>query len=383
MSKKPDEAKLRDYFLKKLRLGNILTNKELRAYARQRKLAVSLKYIHDLRDNILPTLLYKTPVNIKVYQTITVDRLGLLSMDFANFHPEWASFNSGFKGFLMVNSVIAQKHLAIPMKTHKIWEFERALEEICRGDTFPVVSVILSDRETSITSPSFRKKMFEKYGIRFKFITRYNKAWASENAINHTKRNLSIVLRLNQGKKWIDLLPEITNSHNRRKIEGTSFSPNEITKENFLEFINELHDSRDMTMRFSTTSIDSRSFQQKAWIKRLFKFKLGQRVFASKYSLHGRKAFGKQSMDGTYSDIPFLIKRAKLRQTKDDTLVPGIFSLAPHMFFHTNFFLYLQCINYLTWTPNALKLDTFTHLNWSPHLKSEYVNAKIAMVEKQ
>lgn len=325
MPTKTDEVKLKDYFVKKLKSGSILTNKDLKNYVKQRKLSVSFKYIRELRDNILPTLLYKTPINIKVFQTITIDRLGLLSMDFAHFHPEWAGFNSGYKGFLMVNSVIAQKQMAIPMKTRKVEEFENALEEICQGDMFPVVSVILSDRETSITSPAFREKMFEKHGVRFQFITRYNKAWSSESAINHTKRKLSIVLRLNQGKKWINLLPEIINSHNRKVIEGTTFSPNKITKDNFFEFINELHDSKDVTMHFSTTSIDSRSFKQKNWVKKLFKFQLGQRVLASKYSLQGRKAFGKSSVQGTYSDTPFLIKRAKLRETKDNTLVPGIF----------------------------------------------------------
>ena len=325
MSSLNDELKLKNYFVKKLNMGNILSNTELIQYVKKRKLGVSRKYIYDLRDNILPTLLYKNPVKIKAYQTITVERLGLLSMDFANYFPELKSFNSGYIGFLMVNSVIANKWFAVPMKSHDMEEFEKSLEEICKSDVFPAISVILSDRETTITSSKFRKKMLEKYGIKFQFLTRYNKAWSSESAIRHVKKFLSIARWSNKYNKWIHLLPEVINSHNRKKIEGTSFSPNDINSKNFLEFLNELHDSKDITMHFNTNSIDSKSIKQKEWIKRLFKFKLGQKVFASQYSLHGRKIFGKQSVKGTYSDTPFLIKRAKLRQTKKNTLVPGKF----------------------------------------------------------
>lgn len=326
MTSNPDEVKLKNYFIRKLKTGTILSNNDLRKYVKNRKLKVSLNYIREIRDNVIPTLLYKRPASIKVYQTITVDRLGLLSMDFANYRNEWKRFNSGYIGFLMVNSVIANKWHAIPMKTHDTSEFERALAEICKGGIFPVVSVILSDRETAITSRNFREKMYKKYGIKFQFIHRLNKAWSSESAIYHVKRGLSMALRsevTSGGKNWIKLLPEVINSHNRQKIEGTNFTPNDINSKNFFEFINELHDTKDRTMHFSTTSIDSRSIKNKQWIKKLFKFRLGEKVFASKYSLEGRKIFGKQSIQGTYSDIPFLIKRAKLRETKDKTLVPG------------------------------------------------------------
>ena len=227
----------------------------------------------------------------------------------------------------MVNSVAARKHHAIPMKGHKMAEFEKALEEVCRGGIFPEITVILSDRETAITSPKFREKMKETYGIRFQFITRLNKAWSSENAIFHTKRNLSKALGAQQarggGKNWVNLLPEVINSHNRKIIEGTSFSPNDINVENFYDFLNELRDAKDITLNYNTNSIDSRSIKQKEWLKKLFKFQIGDKVLASKYSLEGRKAFRKPSVEGTYSDTPFLIKRAKLRQTRENNLVAG------------------------------------------------------------
>ena len=322
-----DKKKLRNYFIKRLELGNILTQDELLKYAKKRKLNVGKRYIETLRDRVLPTLLYKQPLKIKSYQTITVDRLGLLSVDFAYYKPEWKSYNKNTVGFLMVNSVIADKRWAIPMKSRKEAEFESALEQICKGDIFPAVRTILSDRESVIASPKFQKKMLDRYGIKFRFIHRYNKAWSSELAIKHTKRELSISLISGGSRKWLKILEEVINSHNRKRIAGTSFSPNDVNSSNFLEFINQLHDVNDATMNFSTNSIDSRNIKNKNWIKKLFKFRIDEKVLASKYSLEGRKAFGKSSVEGTYSNKPFFIQRAKLRQTKANTLVPGMCKL--------------------------------------------------------
>lgn len=318
-----DRKKLRKHFIKRLDFGDILSEYELERYALKRKLNVGKQFIHTLRDNILPTLLYKQPIKVGRHRTITVDRLGLLSMDFAYYKPEWKWHNNNCVGFLMVNSVIASKQWAIPMKSRKTAEFESALEQVCKGGIFPEVRTILSDRETTITSPGFQKRMHDKYGIKFTFIQRNNKAWASELAIRHTKRNLSIALLSAGGKKWIKILSEVINTHNRKKIVGTAFSPNQITSANFLEFINQLHDMKDATINFSTNNIDSRSIVNKNWIKKIFKYSLNQKVLASKYSLEGRKAFGKSSVEGTYSQKPLYIRRAKLNQTRENTLVPG------------------------------------------------------------
>ena len=355
-----DKLALKKYFIKRINVGDVLTEYDLNQYVKKRKLTISKQYVNKLRDNILPTLLYKTPIPIKIFQTITVDRLGLLSMDFAYYHPEWKKHNKGYIGFLMVNSIIADKRWAIPMKSRKTDEFERAMEEVCRGNIFPAVSVVISDRETTITSRNFQKKMYKLYGIRFRFIVRYNKAWASENAIRHTKRALSISLLSSGSKTWVSLLNENVSNHNRKKLAGTAFSPNKINRKNFFEYINQLHDNKDTTMTFSTASIDSRSFKHKQWVKKLFKYRLGQLVFASKYSLKGRSVFGKQSVQGTYDATPFIIKRAKLRPTKQkDLMVPGTY-VKVKMFSNSNYFFF-QFINCLIQIPNKWNPDFSTH----------------------
>lgn len=321
-----DERTLVNHFLYRLDQGDVLTESELEAYAQSHKLKVNSKYIDNLRNNVLPTVLYKPQLNIKTYQTISIDRIGLISVDFAYYKKEDKWHNKNCVGFLMVNAVITGLQYAIPMKSRKTEEFERALEAICKSNHFPFVSIILSDRESVLASNKFQKKIKDKYGVKFQFIHRYNKAWASESAIRWAKRDLSIQLLKSGGKNWIKHLPGVINRHNDLKISGTDFAPNEINGSNFLEFINQLHDVNDQTMNFSTNSIDSRSIVSKKWIKKLFKFRLGQKVLATRYSLVGRKAFGKSSVDGTYSPEIYNIARAKLRQTRKKTLVPGTYT---------------------------------------------------------
>lgn len=324
VSSNSDKTKLENYFIKKINEGNILTNYELRRYAKKRNFSLSKLTISNLRNDVLATAIYQKPFQIKAFQTVTHDRLGLLSVDFAYYKKDLSSYNNGYVGFLMVNSVIPNKWHAIPMKSRKTAEFERALEEICMSNTYPAVSSVLSDREGTLFSKHFQKKMKDKYRVKFRFLHRYSKSWSSELAIRHVKTDLSIALQSTGGRKWIDLLPEVINNHNRKIIEGTSFSPNDVNDKNFFDFINELHDDTDATMNFATNSIDSRSILSKKWLKKIFKFRLNEKVLVSRYSLEGRKAFEKTSVKGTYSDTPYYISGAKLRQTRKKTLVPGM-----------------------------------------------------------
>ena len=316
-----DEKRVINYFLKNVRKANILTDFDLQQYVKKYKLNVTNKFINNLKRDVHSTALYSRFQPIKAYQTVNIPKLGYLSIDFAYYKKEWSHHNYGCVGFLMVNSVITDKRWGIPMKSRKTASFEKALEEICKGNIFPAVTNILSDRETTIFSPNFQHKMKELYNVKFGFIQRYNKAWSSENAIRHTKNDLSIALTSNGGKNWVNLLSEVIYNHNRQKVRGTSFSPLEIDDGNFFTFLNELHNVDDATMNFSSNSIDSRSIENKIWLSKIFKFRIGQKVLATRYALVGRKAFAKSSVEGTFDPTPFFIKRAKLRQTKDKNLL--------------------------------------------------------------
>ena len=320
---KRDEKRVRNYFIKQIDKANILTDRDLQQYVEKNKLYVGTTFIRNLKKDVLPSALYSQFEPIEDYETISVPRLGYLSMDFAFYKQEWAGYNRGFIGFLMIVSVSPGKRWAIPMKNRQTSSFEQALEEVCMGNIFPSITEILSDRESTITSPKFQAKMKELYDIEFGFLRRYSKAFNAENAIRHTKNDLSIALISNGGKNWVDLLPEVLYNHNRQKIPGTSYSPLTIDKNNFYDYLNECMDVKDATMTFNTNSYDSRAFDNQQWLKQIFEFEVGDKVLATKYALEGRKAFQKSSVEGTFSRTPYFIKRAQLNNSKNDVLVQG------------------------------------------------------------
>ena len=320
---KKDQRRVRNYFKKNIDKANILTDFDLKQYVQKNKLEVGSKFIKNLKKDVLPSALYSQFEPIEKHQSVSIPRLGYLSMDFAFYKKEWSGYNRGYIGFLMINSMAPDKRWGIPMKSRETSSFEKALELICMGNIFPAITVILSDRETTIFSSKFQKKMKELYNIEFGFLQRYHKAFNAENAIRHTKNDLSIALISNGGKKWVDLLPEVLYNHNRQRIPGTSYSPLEIDDSNFLDFLNECYNVDDITMTFNSNSYDSRAFGNKQWVKKIFNFQVGDRVLATKYSLEGRKAFTKSSVEGTFSRSPYLIKRAQLNNAKGDALVQG------------------------------------------------------------
>ena len=291
---KSDEEALKDYFIKRLKLGDKLTTKDLIKYVKKRKLKVKNEFVKNLKGNVLESALYLQLKPMKHFQTITVPKVGLLSIDFAYYgEKEFWGLNKGNKGFLMVTSVTPGKRWALSMRGRDTKNFEKALEELILANNFPAINTILSDREKTVFSINFQNSMYEKYNIKFSFLHLYNKAWSAENAINHTKTTLSAVYRLNKTHRWINLLQEVINTHNRQKIEHTSFTPIDIDDSNFQEFLNELYRTDDYSLTYNTNSIDSRSILNKDWLNKLFKFKVGQKVLVARYSLRGRKAFEK------------------------------------------------------------------------------------------
>ena len=323
-----DELKVTKYFLKQLKNNNVPTYHDLYKYIKKRKINFgnsksTKKILRKIKNNIEAPALFNTIKPVTAYQTINIDDLGLLSADYSEYKKKTANSNKGYIGFFMVVSVAAKKRWGVLMKSKSMPEFENAMEEICLGNIFPVITTVLSDRESAIFSARFQKKMKDKYNITFHFIHRLNKAWSAENAIRHTQEDISIVLHNNNTERWIDVLPHVIATHNRKKIDNTSYSPNEIDDSNFHDFLNQRDKTDDITMNYNTNSISLKTLPKGEKRNKALKFDIGDKVLASFQSLYGRKAFSKPSVEGSYSKKQYIIKNGYFKRTKDDKFVPG------------------------------------------------------------
>ena len=321
-----DEKKLFKFYRKQWKENRIPTTRELRKYIKKNKLKFKSKSkaIKKIRRNYKPAARFSQRKKVKFHQTVTIDNLGLISADFAFYKKEFKWFNNNYIGFLMVVSVNASKHHAVPMKNRKMESFEKALEEICLSDIFSAVNTVISDRESAVWSQKFQDKMKEKYNIQFEFMYRMNKSWSAENAIRHTKNKLSQFLDgKDDYKNWVKILSQVIADHNRKDIKDTGYTPNEINDKNFFDFLNKLHGTKDVTMNYSTNSISFSSIPKDKWREETLPIDVGDKVLASYKSFESTKIMQKPSVDGTYSDEPYFIYDGFLRNTKSDELVPG------------------------------------------------------------
>lgn len=123
-------------------------------------------------------------------------------------------------------------------------------------------------------------------------------------------------------------LQSIIDHHNRQRAFNTTFKRNEITDENFHEFLSQRFKIDDVTFRYNTSSIDSESFLNPSWRKKLFKYLPGDRVLilvgSDSKNRKEFKIFYKKSISGYWYKQPYVIERAVLRASQHkNMLIPG------------------------------------------------------------
>ena len=146
---------------------------------------------------------------------------------------------------------------------------------------------------------------------------------------------MSTVLEAQSSKKWYRLLPQVIEGLNNRPARGTSFRRNDVTKNNFLDYMDELTSLKnggkkvDSTLTFNSRSIDFQSLSKRHSSK-LFAFPPDTEVIATKNSLRtfaegekGAGSFSKASVEGAFSKRVYVVKQAKLRETAKGSLVQG------------------------------------------------------------
>lgn len=315
---------VRKRFRSQLSKGEFMTNADLEKYARSRKVQATPKQLKKVRRELLASALF-TPRRqrpVAYMSTPQIPKLGLVAIDFAYYQKAHARANDGFVGFLVGVQLVTGRRHCVPFKDRGTESFERAMEQFLEGNVFPAVTTILSDRETAVWSSNFRKKMKEKYGLRFYFLQRFSKSAHAERAIRDMKEKLSASLLAKGGHRWIDLLEPVQRQYNRQKVEGTHFRRTEVDDGNFGEFISEKAKVEDASMLHNTASTDIRAFDSDEWKRLLFRFRIGQTVLLSKRAFP--KTFEKPSEGGGYYKEPFKIVRAALRTMRGgNVLIPG------------------------------------------------------------
>lgn len=317
---------LKKQFITSLDKGRVMTFRELYALSLQKNLKVSTKQIKQIRDNWIETAIFKgAKLKPSVYQSVGIPKLGLLQADVAFMEKGVEKINSNYIGFLLVVCVATGliEYRLIKKKDAEI--YLKALISIIKSNFFPACHTIQTDAERGLTTHAKILKI--KFGIQMHVLVRGSKAFCAERAIRTLKTNVSIVQLRKKSNKWIDILKQVVEHHNKEKAFGTSFRRIDIKDSNFLKFLDERFRKQDYTMGYSSTAIDYASIGQDDWGPKIFKFKPGDKVLLTIVNDKGidrkYKTFLKKTRQGIFGPNIYIVVQASLRSSFRGDLVPG------------------------------------------------------------
>lgn len=317
------------------------TGTELLAWARRNKVpALSREVYAFLREEADPDVLgaFARRDKIKARQTVNPLRPGMFFIDYGEFHKQWSGSNSGCTGFLVAVENVTNKLFVIPCKGKDTAQWDRAVAEfvaLCGQ-----VAVIYSDRDSVATSQSFRQRLFDTYGITWRFLSRGNKSFLAERYIGLVKTKLSQALLLadrrsgkapGSTKRWLDFVKPFTDRYNEQKIGSTSYKRKSVSRENFDDFLKQLFGPQPEA-RFNSFAVPAFEHHPR-WNKALFKFELGDRVRVARKSdwtdeANKRGGFKRSSVTGDFGNKVYTVTGRQLRACKNYKRYVSVYQLS-------------------------------------------------------
>jgi hypothetical protein len=202
-----------------------------------------------------------------------------------------------------------------PCKTKETQSWETAIEkfvELTRN-----VTTVFSDRDTVVTSRNFRARIMDKYKINWYFLKKGSKAYLAERYIGFVKTKLSQALesREKETKNWVQFLDPLVKEYNTQKIEGTSYSRQAVSIENFQHFLQQKFKTSDPESSFAGFKMGP--FVNERWNTAIFKFGLGDKVLLARRANWSdqKKGFSKYSTEGGFGETVYTVSGRQLRQT--------------------------------------------------------------------
>lgn len=305
--------------------------KEFSRFSRDLNVQATKQYL----DNKKSVARFENPKRIRPrqFQTLPVIKLGVYHVDHATFFPQWAEFNDGHTGFIVCVENFTNKLFLYPCKSTNKESWSRAIQQFFKQ--VHNVNTIYSDYDGVPSSVYWRTDIERRYGVRWHFLRKMPKAFLAERFVGYVKRQISISLAIESeqrnrlAQRWVDLLKPLWQNYNRQTILHTKFQRDQVTDDNFEEFLAQLKKDKEPEMGFHFHKAGPFSIER--WNRRLFAFDLGQKVYILKKSdpsvdMNFRR-FSKPTVAGSWdTSKEFTISGRQLRSSKNKDLIP-VYSL--------------------------------------------------------
>lgn len=320
--------------------GVALTASQLLAFAREKGLkGVTRSGVSTFLSSQKDLAQFSTARKTNFFQSQSVVRPGVYHIDYGEFHKSWAPQNGGCTGFLVAVENFTNRLFVSPCKDKGTDEWYKAIQKFIEASL--EVRTIYSDRDAVATSPSFRTNLSEKFGVRWYFLRKGNKAYLAERYIGFVKTKLSQALLHKGGKNWVRFVDPLVKEYNSEKIARTSYRRQAINRSNFGHFLSQLLRKPQPELEFNASRAGP--FATAGWNRKIFKFDLGQRVLLArranwKEADEKLKTFTKVSSVGGFGSTVFTVSGRQLRASKHFKRFVPVYSLSevgPSLHFYT------------------------------------------------
>lgn len=258
---------------------------------------------------------------LRSYQRIFRIPFRTIFLDLGFMGKKLRLHNGGSVGFMMAACAHTNTLDAEPFskrdKDSMYATLTRLLDRGVLGQTMEV----LTDGESSLRSPDFRKRLWRERGIRFIVLGSRSKAYLSERAIRHVRTKLSQAMEVEGSKNWTRRLRGILDKHNKARVPGTSFRRVDVDRSTLAEFMEQLYEIPDWHALPGLSRVTDTMLGKKGELA--FKFSRGERVLADRRQVGEAGPYPKPSAEGYYSRRVFRVHKRMLATTKDLGLVPS------------------------------------------------------------
>lgn len=176
------ERLVADYYLEAAKKGVVLSLQDLELFCKKKRLACSTRMLKSMRYRFKYTAVHSRWSYPAKYMGSSIEKLGVIQVDMAQFFPEYKVVNRQCFYFLLgVESLTGELSCtAFPNKSQVSWE--KGVVKMIRHD-FRHVCEILTDQDGAITPVSFRERIKKVYDVDWSFLPQRSKAFKAERMI--------------------------------------------------------------------------------------------------------------------------------------------------------------------------------------------------------
>lgn len=268
------------------------------------------------------------------YMGMAYFRYGVVQIDFASFKPQWRRQNGGNVGFLVAVEASSGQLAVEPVAGKSMEQHRLGLDRCLTEGVIDRPSLIQTDREAVMMSPRYLQELREEYGIRVHYIKARNKAWKAERAVRFVKQALSRRLAMSGAseRNWTRFVAPLVKEFNARAIGKTGYLRRDVNHANFTDYMAKKWKVPDPTALFNLATVTDTSIKNRAWKRKLWRYRRGTKVLLLDRAEHRSGAggsFKKVSETGRFDRRrPYYVVSRALKSSGDFSLIPGKASLA-------------------------------------------------------